>query len=55
VEAALDRAVVVRRALVGDVGDVGHDAEAVGEADRHVELAGALVVELVALPLPVGR
>ena len=41
--------------LVVDVGDLAEDAEAVGEADRDEELAVALVVELVALPLPVGR
>ncbi len=40
--------------LVGDVGDLAEDLEAVGEADRDPELAVALVVEDVALPLAVG-
>ena len=37
-----------------DVGDLAEHAEAVREADRDVELAVVLVVELVALPLAVG-
>ena len=48
--------VVVARLLVGDVGDLAEDAEPVGEPDRDEQLAMALVVELVSLPLPVrGR
>ena len=44
--------VVVGGDLVGDVGDLGEHAEAVGETDRDEELAVVLVAQLVALPLP---
>ena len=47
--------VVVAGDLVGDVGDVGEDGEAVAEADRDEELAVLGVVEQVRLPLAVGR
>src|SRR5581483_10258345 len=40
--------------LVGDVGLVAQHAEAVGEADGHVELAVVAVAELVALPAAEG-
>ena len=54
-DARLGRRVVEAREQVGDVGRLAEDGEAVAEADRHVELAVALVVEDVALPLPEGR
>src|SRR6476619_5076557 len=51
----LRRRVVGTGELVGDVGHVAQHAEAVGEAHRDIQLPVALVVELVPLPLPVGR
>ena len=53
-DAGLGRRVVGAGQLVGDVGHVAEHGEAVGEADRDEELAVALVVELVSLPLAVG-
>ena len=46
--------VVVARHLVGDVGLVARDAEAVREADRDEELAAVLVAQLERLVLAVG-
>src|SRR5262245_41733851 len=54
-KSALDGRVVVRRALVRHIGDVGQHAEAVREADGDVELRVALVVEHEALPLAERR
>ena len=52
---ALGRGVVVGVELVDDVGDLADHAEPVREAGRGVEDPQVLVVELVALPLAVGR
>ena len=54
-DARLGRRVVVRRALVDEVGRLGQHAEAVPEADGDVELEAALVVELDRLPLAERR
>ena len=54
-DAGLGRRVVVGGDLVVDVGDFAEHAEPVREPTRDEELVVALVVELVALPLAVGR
>src|SRR5690349_8695616 len=51
----LRRRVVGTGELVGDVSHVAQHAEAVGKAHRDVQLPVAVVVELMPLPLPVGR
>src|SRR3954447_20918824 len=53
-DAALDRLVVVGRALVHDVRRVGENDEPVREPDRAVELVEVLLVEAERLPLAEG-
>src|SRR3954469_19586996 len=54
-DAALDRLVVVGRALVHDVRRVGDDEEAVREPNRAIELVEVLLVEAERLPLAERR